>query len=251
MIFPPSVFHHNDSRAEEAPIISSSPHQAVDQAAALRPTQGQGGPPLPVPPHDISPSPNQVVDQAAASDPALGQGGGPRARPVHVLGGQPCNVSPSPHQVVNLATVLWPTKDQGHQGGALCPGLSYVNNPHPALPPPHLPLLQPSEQGGQSPDVAAASVLPSPLPTRSIPSFLSLTLLLSLPVLHPNEAYLQGRGGAPCPQPERQSGQPPTSSPVPPSFVSLRLNLPRILYPYTLLPYYPQEELEEQLLLAD
>ena len=29
------------------------------------------------------------------------------------------------------------------------------------------------------------------------------------------------------------------------------LNLPRILYPYTLLPYYPQEELEEQLQLAD
>ena len=148
VIFPPSVFNPNDPRAEEASIISSSPHQAVDQAAALRPTQGQGGAPLPVPsPRDISPSLNQVVDQAAVLDPTHGQGGVLRTRPVHVLGGQPCNVSPSPHQVVNQAT-----KDQG---GALCPGLSYVDNPHPALPPPHLPLLQPSEQGGQSPDVAA------------------------------------------------------------------------------------------------
>lgn len=42
MIFPPSVFHPNVPRAEEASIISSLPHQVADQAAAQRPTHTKG-----------------------------------------------------------------------------------------------------------------------------------------------------------------------------------------------------------------
>ena len=42
-----------------------------------------------------------------------------------------------------------------------CPGQLCVDTHHPALPPPHLPLLQPSEQGGQPSDVAAFELFSS------------------------------------------------------------------------------------------